>query len=188
MLTKYLLVPLNSANEVDNSRAVRQSLIGEVLWLWPETNSGAGFSMFSGKTVFLIVITFVFLIALSVYDIVIRPQKSKLYNIAIALVAGGAIGNLFDRLAFGGKVRDFIYFKFINFPIFNVADMALTFGIICLIIWLIFFQLKKPAQEQNLQKIVENDKNLTENERKTANFQQNETNISQNQTDGDDKK
>ena len=188
MLTKFLLVPLNSSNEVDNSRAIKQSLLGEVLWLWPETNTGAGFSMLSGQTIFLIVITFLFLIALAVYDIVLKPQKSKLYNTAVALVAGGAVGNLFDRLAFGGKVRDFIYFKFINFPIFNVADMALTFGIICLIVWFIFFELKKSKQEQNSQKVAENGQNLAKNEQETDDFSRNQSDINKNQGDGDGQK
>ncbi|MBQ0059171.1 MAG: signal peptidase II [Lachnospiraceae bacterium] len=43
----------------------------------------------------------------------------------MALLAGGAIGNLIDRV-FLGSVRDFIYFKLINFPVFNVADIAVT--------------------------------------------------------------
>lgn len=147
MLTKFLLVPLDEANKVDHSKANVASLIGDVLWLYPETNDGAGWSFFSGQTVLLIVLSIIFIVALTIFDIV-KPQKSKLYKVAIALVFGGAVGNLVDRLAFGGNVRDFIYLKFINFPVFNVADMALTFGIICLLVWILFFQGKNKAKNK----------------------------------------
>ena len=146
MLTKFLLVPLDANNQVDFSKAKTASLLGDLLWLYPSVNDGAGWSFLSGHTVLLIVLSIIFIIALTVFDFV-KPQKSKLYKVAIALIFGGAVGNLVDRLAFGGNVRDFIYFKFINFPVFNVADMALTFGIICLLVWLIFFQGKNQKTE-----------------------------------------
>ena len=142
MLTKFLLVPLDDNNCVnDVGLSYRKSLIGNLLWLFPSVNSGAGFSILSGKTILLIVLSFIFVVSLTTFDF-IKPQKSRLYKVAVALIFGGAVGNLIDRLAFGGHVRDFIYFKFINFPVFNVADMALTFGIICLLVWLIFIQGK----------------------------------------------
>ena len=158
MLTKFLLVPLDANNKVDNSKAITTSLIGNLLWLFPSVNDGAGFSMLSGKTILLIVLSIVFVVALTTFDFV-KPQKSKLYNVAIALIFSGAVGNLIDRLAFGGHVRDFIYFKFINFPVFNIADMALTFGIICLLVWLIFVQGKnKKLDEEKIEQNTENDK------------------------------
>ena len=156
MLTKFLLVPLDSANNVDNSKVSPQSLIGDVLWLYPSTNSGAGFSILDGKTILLVVISIIFILGLVCFDFA-KPQKSKLYNCSIALIFSGAIGNLIDRLAFGGKVRDFLYFKFINFPIFNVADMALTFGIACILIWIIFFHNKNNDLKKNLEEHAQNE-------------------------------
>lgn len=143
MLTKFLIVPKNE--ELWKSK----SLIGNLLWLTPAKNYGAGFSILTGKTVLLIVITIVFLIVLFVYDIK-SPKKSKLYNIALSLIFAGAIGNLIDRIFFG-YVRDFVFLKFINFPVFNVADMSLTFGVAMLLIYVIFFAKKEyEMQSQNI--------------------------------------
>lgn len=53
------------------------------------------------------------------------------------LLAAGAIGNFIDRVRFG-YVRDFIYFKIINFPVFNVADCYVTVSVIIFIILILF--------------------------------------------------
>ena len=55
---------------------------------------------------------------------------------------GGTIANAIDRLVFSG-VRDFIYLKFINFAIFNVADMAITIGAILLCVSIVVSMFKK---------------------------------------------
>ena len=55
----------------------------------------------------------------------------------MTLLAAGGIGNFIDRLILG-YVRDFLYFKAINFPVFNVADSYVTIGIIMLIILILF--------------------------------------------------
>jgi signal peptidase II len=75
---------------------------------------------------------FVFLILFFTY----RSRKSlpKLSKIIIGLLIGGSIGNLYDRIAFG-YVRDMIRTKFIDFPVFNVADSA-----ICIAIALLLFE------------------------------------------------
>ena len=75
----------------------------------------------------------------------------------------GAIGNLIDRILFG-YVRDFIYLKFINFPVFNIADMALTFGIILLLLYIIFYTTKKTNNEiksQSVKKLSNDKANVT---------------------------
>lgn len=124
MLTKFLIV-----NEV--------TLIDGVLVIVPTKNFGAGFSMLNGQTWLLIAITFVFLIGIVIFDILFK-YKSNLFGVATGLIVSGAIGNLIDRLAFG-YVRDFIYLEFIDFPVFNVADIALTFGVILLAVYIVFF-------------------------------------------------
>ena len=68
--------------------------------------------------------------------------KTKIEKIALGLLLGGTIGNAIDRLVFGG-VRDFIYLKFINFAIFNVADMAITIGAILFCVSIIFLRDRK---------------------------------------------
>lgn len=58
-----------------------------------------------------------------------------------SLVFGGAVGNLIDRL-FLGYVRDFIALDFINFPVFNIADMCLCAGVIVLLVFFLFLYPK----------------------------------------------
>ena len=59
-----------------------------------------------------------------------KHSKQKLFCIGLALVLGGAIGNLYDRLTLG-YVVDFLYFHYENFywPAFNVADSAICVGV-----------------------------------------------------------
>ena len=58
------------------------------------------------------------------------------------LLAAGGLGNFIDRL-FLGYVRDFLYFKLIDFPVFNVADSYVTIGLIILIILIMFVYNEK---------------------------------------------
>ena len=53
------------------------------------------------------------------------------------MILAGAVGNLIDRIM-NGYVVDFIYFQVINFPVFNVADICVTLGVVFLIIFLLF--------------------------------------------------
>jgi signal peptidase II len=59
--------------------------------------------------------------------------------IAFALILGGTIGNLIDRLAIG-RVVDFIYFhhKSFNYPVFNIADSAITTGVVIILLFSFF--------------------------------------------------
>jgi signal peptidase II len=56
-------------------------------------------------------------------------------DVALAFIIGGGIGNLIDRIRFDGKVTDFIYLQagFLHTGVFNVADMAITFGVLWLL-------------------------------------------------------
>jgi len=71
-------------------------------------------------------------------------KSGKLISVALALVFGGAVGNLIDRIRFG-CVTDFIDVKLwedFHWPAFNVADSAITIGVIALLIFL-FWELRK---------------------------------------------
>jgi signal peptidase II len=70
-----------------------------------------------------------FLIGLAVFN----PQFKKLEQIGFGFLLGGALGNGIDRVA-DGSVIDFLYFRLINFPVFNWADVSVNLGIICLLI------------------------------------------------------
>ncbi|MAJ29924.1 MAG: signal peptidase II [Gammaproteobacteria bacterium] len=100
-------------------------------------NKGIAFSLFdfqSGmQTLPLIIITFI-AIAFFVF-LLVRNEWSKIEEIGILLIIGGAIGNFIDRVT-QGSVTDFIlvYYNDFYFPAFNLADSFITFGIIILLI------------------------------------------------------
>lgn len=104
-------------------------------------NTGAGWSILSNHTLFLTILSAILVVAMIFLAIKFKP-KDWVFAIGFALVFAGALGNLVDRVFFGA-VRDFICLEFINFPIFNFADVFLTIGAIMLAIWLIFLYQKK---------------------------------------------
>lgn len=119
-----------------------RSIIGNFLWFESSLNTGVAFSMFEGMSVLFIVIAFV---ASGVLIWLIISKKffmSKIEKISLALILGGTISNAVDRIIFDG-VRDFIYLKFMNFAIFNIADMAIVIGAIMLCVAVLFFAFKK---------------------------------------------
>ena len=95
-------------------------------------NTGAAFSLFSNSTTIL-TITSILASALLVIVILNFPPKSYWNSIGLAYLLGGTVGNGMDRL-FKGYVLDFIEILPINFPIFNVADMAINIAILYFII------------------------------------------------------
>ncbi len=92
------------------------------------TNTGAAFSILEGRTVFLIILSL--LIILMLYKMIGSFEKNKTNLFAFGLLFGGIFGNLGDRL-FLGMVRDFLKFKIFgyNFPVFNIADIAIVLGV-----------------------------------------------------------
>lgn len=101
-------------------------------------NRGAAFGMLQDQKLFFIFIAVVIL-AVIVYVLIKTPNQRKYTKLHIALVfiAGGAIGNMIDRLKLD-YVVDFLYFSLINFPIFNVADIYVTVSAVYLVILLLF--------------------------------------------------
>ncbi len=101
-------------------------VIQNIFHITYQTNDGAAFSILSGKVGLLIAAT-VLIIGILIAFIWIKKPKSKLFGIAVALIISGALGNLADRVILGSVV-DFLDAQFINFPIFNVADMCVVIG------------------------------------------------------------
>jgi signal peptidase II len=91
-------------------------------------NSGVAFGFFSGGGALVLVLTVVALAALLTFFI-LRPRRPLLW-LPTGLVVGGAVGNLIDRVA-SGSVTDFI--KLPLWPAFNLADTAITFGVLALL-------------------------------------------------------
>ena len=113
---------------------IRIKIIKGFLYITYVKNTGAAFSIFRNNTLFLIILSIV-IIGLLFYYLSKKTYLSKLENISYGLILGGAIGNLFDRIIYG-YVIDFIdiyIFKY-DYPVFNIADMAIVIGVIILII------------------------------------------------------
>ena len=75
------------------------------------------------------------------------PRQAKLLSVGLAMVLGGAIGNLIDRLMLG-KVVDFIHVHYADvwhYPIFNIADIAISIGVAMIVIDMLFFEKKREA-------------------------------------------
>ena len=96
-------------------------------------NTGAAFSMLSSRQGLLIGVTALALIAMIVFQLTRGRKQTPLFRAGLWLLIGGAAGNLFDRIAYGGVI-DFIETAFIRFPVFNVADICIcaAFGLIAL--------------------------------------------------------
>ncbi|MDO4943394.1 MAG: signal peptidase II [Lachnospiraceae bacterium] len=113
-------------------------LIKDVFELRYLENRGAAFGSLQGKQLFLLVITGVVLIFL-IYAYLKMPFQRRYYPLGftVILLFAGAIGNMIDRISHK-YVVDFLYFKLIDFPIFNVADCYVTIAAILLIILILF--------------------------------------------------
>jgi signal peptidase II len=116
------------------------TLIPGVLEMRYVENRGGAFSLLWGKVGFLIAVSAIVIVVLTVYLIKYRGTESLLTRIAIAGVIGGAVGNLIDRVLFG-YVVDMFNPVFVNFAIFNVADAFVTCGTILLVFVLLIFPM-----------------------------------------------
>jgi len=104
-------------------------------------NRGAAFGILQGRFGLLFITTLLVIIAVTVYMIKNRPQSLTLTT-SVTLLIGGAIGNLIDRVC-RGFVIDFLDFRLIHFPIFNIADCFVVCGAILLVIYVLFIEEHK---------------------------------------------
>ena len=120
-------------------------IIPGVIGLRYAENKGAAFSMLSGAPRLLGVLSLALIVGGFVW---LRKKNLTTFPlVGLALMAGGAAGNMFDRLI-RGYVPDMIETRFISFPVFNAADSCLVIGCMLLIISLLF--RKQDWKEMNL--------------------------------------
>ena len=111
-------------------------------------NTGAAWSIFAGNQAFLIIISVVFVLLIGIFYFFER-KNGALFHIGTALILGGAVGNMVDRV-FLGFVRDFIQFDFWrSFPVFNVADIALTIGVVLVVLFYFLNIFKRGKNAKN---------------------------------------
>ncbi len=106
------------------------------------TNSGMAFGLFQNQTLILIILSVV-AIGFIYYFYRIHVLPSRLLRVAMGLLLGGALGNLFDRVR-AGEVVDFIAVGW--WPMFNLADSAIVIGI-ALLIGIVFFARDVPSRD-----------------------------------------
>lgn len=112
-------------------------------------NPGAAFSLFATmpagfRRIFFIALSMVAIVVLTV--LIARRATPVSSAVAFALILGGTLGNLYDRLA-RGVVIDFIYFHhaWFSYPVFNLADSAITTGVAIVVLISTFAHPPPPA-------------------------------------------
>lgn len=99
-------------------------------------NPGVAFSLLENQRWLFIPATCIVMIVLVIMLIRSDLRHSKIFSFSCALILAGGIGNLIDRIAYK-HVVDFLYFKLIDFPIFNFADCCVVIGAILLFAYLL---------------------------------------------------
>ena len=117
------------------------------------TNTGSAFGLFPDQTILLIVAS---IVGVSVLIIVYRHHAFKSFplRLSLGLQAGGALGNLLDRLRMG-EVTDFIELGF--WPVFNVADASIVIGILIILLYFLFSGGKDKRSQATLYPEYESD-------------------------------
>lgn len=155
-ISKYIVV-----NNIEVDETIQ--VIDKFFYLTHYKNPGAAWGIFKNGTLFFIIAIPVIAIAVLIFMI---KNKQYFLRLSLSIILGGAIGNYIDRL-FEGKVTDFLLFYIGSypFPIFNVADIAITCGTILLAIYLLFIykEPKKDITSEENQETVA-DKKVSDNE------------------------
>jgi len=102
-------------------------------------NYGAAFNLFEGNRIFLSSISILSTLIL-IYFIFVKERLNPLDRYGLSLILAGSLGNGIDRVI-KGYVIDFINLNLFNFPIFNIADIAINIG--CIILIFNYFKFKK---------------------------------------------
>lgn len=130
--TKYL-----AATHLENNAAI--VVIKDVFEFTYVENRGAAFGMFQNQQLFFIIVALIALVFIAFLYIRMPMEKRFLpFRICLLSIATGAIGNLIDRVRLN-YVIDFFYFKLIDFPVFNVADIFASVATCTLIPLFLFY-------------------------------------------------
>ena len=146
-------VPVIAADQAIKA-VIRRQTPGQMIFeipgvvaITPSFNTGAAFSLLTGQPMLLAVISAVLLLAFCLY-VARRIRLTRAAETALCCLVGGGVGNLIDRIAFAG-VTDYIRLLLFDFPIFNLADMAITGSIAVLLILLLTGRLEETTGEKD---------------------------------------
>jgi signal peptidase II len=116
----------------------------------PRVNHGALFGMGGSKkgtaNGFFAIISAVAAVAILAWGLRRNTAREKWLMVALGLILGGTVGNLYDRLVFNG-VRDFLHFYYVEWPVFNFADCCLVVGAGLLLVQAVFGPPPHPEQQ-----------------------------------------
>lgn len=115
-------------------------------------NDGMAFSMLAGKQTLLIGMTSLML--LCVFLLLLLRKMGPWERISWTLILGGGVGNLIDRVV-SGVVVDYVNFLFVNFAVFNFADICITTGVVMLMLWVLYDSYKKDREEKRFTERME---------------------------------
>lgn len=142
-LTKWLVVKNMELGE-------HIAVLDPYIALFSHRNRGAAWGMLEGKMWLFFIVT-IAVVAAIIYFFHTEGKKDRLLGVSLMLLLGGAIGNFIDRLI-KGEVVDFIsvLIPIINydFPIFNVADAALTIAVVLILLHVILDEKKKKKKKK----------------------------------------
>lgn len=133
----FLIIDVISKLVVSNLMNVNDSIliIKDFFHITYVRNTGAAWSIFSGETLGLIIVSLI-IISFIIYYILKNKPKSRMEKIGYAMILGGALGNLLDRIIYGYVIDFFdFYICGYSYPIFNLADSFIFVGVVLLIIY-----------------------------------------------------
>ena len=149
-LTKWLAV-------VYLSESAEKVMIPGIVGLTYHENPGAAWGMLQDHRWVFMVTSSVAIVGILAYLAKCRKDMHPLCVAAFTLIVAGGVGNMIDRL-FIGYVVDFINFLFIDFPVFNFADMCVTVGAAVMVVWLLFFDIPAAAKAEKAKRASEGKK------------------------------
>jgi signal peptidase II len=110
-------------------------------------NTGAAFGILQGQKVFFVIMTVIVCIVFLILYLRMNTDRYFLpMRLTILLLLSGAVGNFIDRIS-NNYVVDFFYFKLINFPVFNVADIYVVCAVIIFAFLLLFYYKEDDLKE-----------------------------------------
>ena len=109
-------------------------------------NTGGGFSILTGHTWILTILTAILMAGIAVL-LIKKTFPHPLAMWTMTIILGGGLGNLIDRVRLG-YVVDMFNFQFMNYPVFNVADILVVCGVIGFAIYYIFLYEKQEKKEE----------------------------------------
>ncbi len=130
----------------------RISLVGDYLVLYYIKNNGAAFSLFANSIILVLLIAIAICVIAYLYVRNINAD-GLWYKLIFGLIIGGALSNLIDRVRHGGYVVDFVSFNIpqldFHFAIFNIADAAISVGVVLLFLTLLFGSVFKTEESSD---------------------------------------